>query len=84
MQRPLSKSAIIFLIIIVAIIAKFVLPWHLINWGKVSLLPAETITVTGMASSDEKTQIATFTAGATAVGSDAKKSEKKLIPNLKQ
>lgn len=83
MQRPLSKSAIVFLIVILVIIAKFVLPWHMINWGKISLQPAETITVTGTASSDEKTQIATFTAGATAVGSDAKQVREEVDTKLK-
>ncbi len=83
MQRPLSKPAIALLIVILVIIAKFVLPWHMINWGKISLQPAETITVTGTASSDEKTQIATFTAGATAVGGDAKQVREEVDTKLK-
>lgn len=83
MQRPLSKPALILLFIILAVIAKFVLPWHLINWGKISFVPAETITVTGTASSDEKTQIATFTAGATAVGGDAKQVREEVDTKLK-
>ena len=34
-----------------------------VNWGKMSLLPVETVTVNGEAKSQQKNEIATFTAG---------------------
>lgn len=91
MQRPLPKFVVVLIVVGLILGAKFFLPWHMINWGKISLQPAETITVSGLATSDEKTQIATFTAGATAVGSDAKVVREEvdakvrtLTENLKQ
>lgn len=86
-NRLLSAIVMTSLVLIVI----FLLPWRLVNWGTISMQPAETITVSGMATSDEKTQIATFTAGATAVGNDAKQVREEvdakvrtLIENLKQ
>lgn len=37
------------------------------NWGKLALTPAETVTVTGTADSQERNQIASFSAGVTSV-----------------
>lgn len=45
----------------------FFIPWQKINWGKLELLPGETITVTGEAKSQQKTQVASFSAGVTAL-----------------
>jgi uncharacterized protein len=52
---------------IVVVAALFFLPWKKVNWGRVSFVPAETVTVSGEAKSIQKNQIATFSAGADAV-----------------
>lgn len=45
----------------------YLIPWQEINWGKIHLLPGKTITVLGEAETQEKNQIASFTAGVTVV-----------------
>lgn len=50
--------------------ACLVIPWQLVDWGKIQLTPGRTITVTGEAKSQERNQIATFTAGVSAVIDD--------------
>lgn len=49
-------------VIILLIASCLFLPWEHINWGKISILPAATITVTGEAKADEMPQIANFSA----------------------
>jgi len=51
--------------------AFYFLPWKDVKWGKIELTQPSTIIVTGTAESKEKTQIATFIAGVSAV-SDSK------------
>jgi hypothetical protein len=67
-EHPIKKI-IVFKIALVAILlfGVFIIPWRFINWGKIELLPASTITVSGEARLEEKSQIATFTAGVTAI-----------------
>lgn len=48
----------------------YFIPWRNLNWGKLELMPASTITVTGEATGIEKNQLASFTAGVTASGAD--------------
>jgi uncharacterized protein YggE len=55
---------------IVLLLGAFIIPWSRVNWGKLELSPASTITVTGEAHAQEKSQIATFTAGASALNDD--------------
>lgn len=57
-------------IIIVLIAACLFIPWEHVNWGKISILPASTITVTGEAKQDELPQIARFSASVTATNAD--------------
>lgn len=45
------------------IAAAFLLPWKNINWGKIQSSPNEGVTVVGEAKTQEKNQIASFTAG---------------------
>lgn len=52
---------------IVVTVILLLFPWKRINWGKFSMVPAETVTVSGEAKSIQKNQIATFSAGADAV-----------------
>lgn len=48
---------------LVLLILVMVMPWRNVNWGKVQLISPETVTVTGEAKSQQKNQIANFTAG---------------------
>lgn len=45
----------------------FIVPWKYINWGKLQFSSVRTITVTGEAKTQEKSQIATFDAGVSVV-----------------
>ena len=59
-----NKSLIVRVVLIFVIfLALFVLPWRLINWGKIEIATGGEITVTGSAKSDERNQIATFSVG---------------------
>lgn len=52
---------------IILLAGAFLIPWDKVNWGRISLMPGKTITVVGEAETREKSQIATFTAGVSAV-----------------
>ena len=54
-------------VVVLILVGLFLIPWKKINWGKVSFVPAEMVTVSGEAKSLQKNQIATFSAGADAV-----------------
>lgn len=70
-EHPIKKI-IVFKVALVAVLlfGVFIIPWRFVNWGKIELLPASTITVLGEASLEEKSQIATFTVGVTAINDD--------------
>jgi len=55
------------LIVAMLIVGVYFIPWQKISWGKLELLPASAVTVTGEAKTQQKSQVATFTAGVTAV-----------------
>jgi len=57
-------------IIVVLTASCLLLPWEHVNWGKISILPASTITVTGEDKKDELRQIARFSASVTATNAD--------------
>jgi len=59
---------------VVVIAALYFFPWKNINWGKFSMVPAETVTVSGEAKSIQKNQIASFSAGVMATGMDKNKA----------
>lgn len=54
-------------IAVLVIILVWVVPWNRVNWGKITWQPSQVITVTGEAKSQEKNQIASYTAGVEAV-----------------
>lgn len=56
--------------IILLVIVVLYLPFSKINWGRISILPAATITVTGTAQSDVANSVATFGATVTATNAD--------------
>jgi len=57
-------------IIVVLTAVCLLIPWEHVNWGKISVLPASTITVSGEAKKDELPQIARFSASVTATNAD--------------
>lgn len=70
-MQSLARFALVVIFLFVLLsAAAFALPWQRVQWGRFTLAPAETITVTGMAESEQPPQIATFTAGAEAVSPD--------------
>ncbi len=61
---------IVFALVIVSFIllaAALFSPWQKVNWGKISLAPAETVTVVGTAKQQQQSQIAVFNAGVNVV-----------------
>lgn len=51
----------------VILAGSFFIPWQNVVWGRLRLLPPETVTVVGEARTQTKTQIATFTAGVSVI-----------------
>ncbi|OGV97101.1 hypothetical protein A2W24_00130 [Microgenomates group bacterium RBG_16_45_19] len=68
----LTGALIVFALVIFA--GAFFIPWDQITWGKFALVPADTVTVIGEAKTEQQSQIATFTAGVTAVNDDKQKA----------
>lgn len=58
-------AAIVFALLLLA--GAYFLPWKNVNWGNLNIKPAETVTVTGEAKSQVRSQIATFSAGVNAI-----------------
>ena len=55
-------------LLVVALLSFLVLPR--VNWGRIAMGPAETVSVLGEAKSQQKNQIATFSAGVEAINND--------------
>lgn len=55
---------------IILLVGLFVIPWRNISWGVLRTIPANTVVVTGEAKIEQQNQIATYTAGASAVNDD--------------
>ncbi|HWA51740.1 MAG TPA: SIMPL domain-containing protein [Patescibacteria group bacterium] len=64
--------------LIVLVLAANFLPISRINWGKISIQPAGTITVTGTAQEDVTNQVATFNATVTATNADKQTAVNKV------
>jgi len=45
----------------------FTMPWQSVHWGKVELTPANTVSVVGTAESQERSQVANYSAGVSSV-----------------
>lgn len=56
----------------------FLLPWRLVNWGQVSWVPAQTVTVTGEAKTEVKNQLASFSAGVDVINNDKNEATKEI------
>lgn len=62
MKSPmLIVSGVVFAGVLLA--GAFFIPWKNVEWGSVTMRPAKLVTVSGQAKSEEKTQVATYTAG---------------------
>ena len=59
---------------VIVLVAAYFLPWRNINWGKVTMEQGNTVTVTGEAKTQQKNQLASFSAGAMATGMDKNKA----------
>jgi len=62
--------ASVFIVAVMVFAAFYLLPWDKVNWGTVQFANENTVTVTGYAKSQEKNEIAIFTAGVNAVNDD--------------
>ena len=60
-------------ILVLVVIAAFALPWKNINWGKVNF-QEETIVVTGESKTEQKNQIASFSAGVNVINENKQKA----------
>lgn len=68
------RRVVTLLVVFVLILATaYFFPWDRINWGRISILPAATITVTGEAKAEQANNIATFQASVSATGEDKQK-----------
>ena len=52
------------------LLGSFVIPWNSVSWGRIKLLPGESITVTGEAKTQQRSQVGTFSSGVSSVGDD--------------
>jgi len=63
----------------VAVVAGlYLLPWSTVNWGKISWMPSQTVTVTGEAKTEVKNQIASFTAGVDVINNSKDDATKEI------
>lgn len=63
-NRPLSQLIILPLVLAgTLLVGALFLPWQKTNWGKLQLLPGNTVTVLGEAKTNEKNRVASFSAG---------------------
>lgn len=63
---------------VVVFAAAYFLPWKNINWGKITWEQGNTVTVTGEARTQQKNQIASFTAGVNAVNDKKEEAVKEV------
>jgi uncharacterized protein len=68
----------IVMVTVLVIAALWLFPWRNINWGKFSMVPVESVSVTGEAKSVEKNQIASFTAGVDSVNENKDSAVKEV------
>lgn len=64
--------------LVLVLILVWVVPWNRVNWGKITWQPSEVVTVTGEAKSQEKNQIASYTAGVESVNDNKEEAVKEV------
>lgn len=67
LNNPFVRLALAFLFIMALL---FIIPWRIMNWGKIQISPSHSITVQGEARSQQQNQVARFTAGVTSINDD--------------
>ncbi|MFA6518358.1 MAG: SIMPL domain-containing protein [Candidatus Shapirobacteria bacterium] len=70
------KKIIATVVMVLAII--WIVPFRLINWGKIAWVPAETVTVMGEAKTTVKNQIASFNAGVDVLSNTKEEATKEI------
>lgn len=60
--------------ILLVLLLVWIVPWSKVNWGKIALTAPETVTVSGEAKSQEKNQMASFSAGVMVQNMDKNKA----------
>lgn len=75
-DKAYIKQIIVFALFLglILLVGAFILPWQLIKWGQIGIMPGETITVTGQAQTQQRNQIAQFSAGVSIVDDDKQKA----------
>jgi uncharacterized protein YggE len=86
----MSKEIKVIGLLIVITAALFLLPWKQISWGKIISAQREIVTVTGEAKTQQKNEMASFTAGVTVIKenkdeavNEVNKKTKDLIDSVK-
>ncbi|MBI4137435.1 SIMPL domain-containing protein [Candidatus Roizmanbacteria bacterium] len=69
---------------IIILIAIFIAPWWMVNWGTVNLREGNTVTVIGTAQSSVSNQVATFNAGFNAVSADKEEAVRQVDEAMTQ
>ena len=69
---------------ILVLILAWIVPWNRINWGRITWQQPEVITVIGEAKSQEKNQIANFSAGVMAENMDKNKAISEVNTKMDQ
>lgn len=82
MRSSLVPFAVLFPIILFA--GLYFIPWTNVQWGNLAMKPAEVVTVTGQAKTQQKTQVATFTAGVGAVNTDKDAAVKEVNEKIEE
>jgi uncharacterized protein YggE len=68
MGDSIGKKIILILVLCVTVVlAILFIPWRSVNWGKIEISSPKTITVSGFAKTQQKSQIATFSVGVNSV-----------------
>lgn len=69
MEKSTVTAIVIFGLVIVGGLlgGVYFIPWRTVQWGQIEFSPSSLVTVTGQAKSQQKTQIATFSAGVSSV-----------------
>ena len=69
-MKQLSSLLSSFLLAALLLAGAYLIPWNNISWGKIEMMPGSTVTVTGRAKSSQSNEVASFTAGVSAINQD--------------
>lgn len=69
-MKQLSSLLSSFLLVAMLLAGIYLIPWSNVNWGSIEMIPGSTVTVTGQAKSSQSNEVASFTAGVSAINQD--------------